>query len=72
VIAATADLHHVSFDALYGVLCVAFVLGFGVIALLTAPNDLASIVKHIGYATALAPFAAACFSVPIWIVIKVA
>ena len=45
---------------------------FGVFALAAAPNDLLSIAKYIGLATAVAPFVATWLSLASWLVIQVA
>jgi hypothetical protein len=72
IVGAALLSHQTSFTSIYEVSTVVCVLLFGGFAFATAPNDLVSIAKCIGIGTAVAPFAAACFSVPIWLVLKVA
>jgi len=63
---------HTSFVALFEPATVGCILVFGAYALVAAPNDLVSIAKCICIATGVAPFVAACFAVPVWLVLKVA
>ncbi|HEV7772224.1 MAG TPA: hypothetical protein VGO48_02910 [Conexibacter sp.] len=62
----------ISFFDLYAGWTLLFVMVFGMIGLLKAPNDLVSITKAIGVGTGAAPFAAAFFAPPMYLIIHLA
>jgi hypothetical protein len=66
------DLTQLSFGSLYEAWGVFWVLVLGGVGAIVSPNDFLSLGKYIGTGTAVAPFAAACFAVPMWAVIKLA
>ena len=61
-----------SLDQIYLAVMLFFSIMFGTIALFKAPNDAQSIASNLATAGGVAAVAAAFFTVPIWIVLKVA